>query len=120
MNKKGYKELSVWQKANDLAFWIYKISNEGALSEDFKLKDQLRRLVLIIPSNLAEGVERGTDKESIRFFHFAKGSLTELRTQLQIAYEVRQIDKGFFERIDVECAQLGKMIGALIEAMTQV
>jgi len=120
MGKKGSKELLVSQKANDLAFWIYKISNEGALSKDFRLRDQLRRSAVGIPSNLAEGDERDTHKESIKFFHFAKGSLAELRTQLQIAYEIGYIKKGFFERIDEECGQLGKMIGALIKARTHV
>ena len=89
MSKKGFKELIVWQKAKDLAVLIYKITLQNkALAQDFGLRDQLRRSVVSIASNLAEGDERETDREAVRFFYIAKGSLAELRTQLQIAYEI--------------------------------
>ncbi len=113
---KGFKELSVWQKGKDLAVKIYKISNQGALKEDFGLRDQIRRSAVSIPSNLAEGDERESDKESVRFFYIAKGSLAELRTQLQIAYEIGYIEKDVFNSLDQEYNMLGKMIGALIKS----
>jgi four helix bundle protein len=68
-----------------------------------------------IASNLAEGDERDTDKESVRFFYIAKGSLAELRTQIEIAYEIGYLKNQFYERIEAECITLGKMIGALIK-----
>jgi four helix bundle protein len=80
MGKEGFRGLVVWQKAKKLAVRIYKISNEGLLGKDFGFRDQIRRSAVSIPSNIAEGDERGTDKESIRFFYIAKGSLAELRT----------------------------------------
>ncbi len=119
MGKEGFKDLVVWQRAKDLAVWIYRVSNEGALARDFGLRDQIRRCAVSVPSNLAEGDERDTDKESIRFFYFAKGSLAELRTQMQIAFEIGYLKQGVFERIDEECKQLGKMIGALIKTRKQ-
>ena len=82
---KGFEELKVWQKAKDLAVLIYKITSDGKLSKDFGLRDQIRRSAVSIASNIAEGDERETDKESVRFFYIAKGSLAELRTQLMIA-----------------------------------
>jgi four helix bundle protein len=117
--KEGFKDLVVWQRAKDLAVLIYKVSNEGALARDFGLRDQIRRSAVSIPSNLAEGDERDTDKESIRFFHFAKGSLAELRTQMQIAFEIGYLKHGVFEKIDKECKHLGNMIGALIKTRKQ-
>jgi four helix bundle protein len=81
MGKKGFKDLVVWQKAKDLAVIIYRISNKTLLSKDFSLRDQIRRSAVSIASNIAEGDERDTDKESVRFFFIAKGSLAELRTQ---------------------------------------
>lgn len=86
MGRRGFKELIVWQRAKDLAVMVYKVTEKGALSRDFGLRDQIRRSAVSIASNLAEGDERDTDKESIRFFYIAKGSAAELRTQIQIAY----------------------------------
>jgi len=75
----------------------------------------MRRSAVSIASNLAEGDERDTDKESVRFFYIAKGSLAELRTQIGIAYEIGYIKKQLYESIEAECITLGKMIGALIK-----
>ena len=116
MLKKSFKDLAVWQRGKDLAVKIYKISGQGALKGDFGLRDQIRRSAVSIPSNLAEGDERDTDKDSVRFFYIAKGSLAELRTQLQIAYEIGYIDEDIFNNLDQEYRILGKMIGALIKA----
>lgn len=115
MGKKGFKDLIVWQKARDLALKVYRASEEGDLNRDFSLRDQMRRSAVSIPSNLAEGDERDTDKESVRFFYIAKGSLAELRTQIGIAYEIGYLKKQFYESIEAECVTLDKMIGALIK-----
>jgi four helix bundle protein len=114
MGKKGFKDLIVWQKAKDLAIKVYQASEEGDLNRDFGLRDQIRRSAVSIASNLAEGDERDTDKESVRFFYIAKGSLAELRTQIGIAYEIGYLKRPFYESIETECITLGKMIGALI------
>lgn len=68
MGRKGFKDLLVWQKAKELTVIIYKETRTGTLSRDFELRDQIRRSAVSIPSNIAEGDERDTDKESIRFF----------------------------------------------------
>ena len=115
MGKKGFQDLIVWQKAKNLAVNIYKISESGAMSRDFSLRDQIRRSAVSIASNLAEGDERDTDKESIRFFYIAKGSLAEFRTQTQIANEIGYLEKKIYEKIEAECNELGKMIGKLIK-----
>jgi len=115
MGKKGFKDLIVWEKAKNLAVKIYRVSEEGDLSQDFGLRDQIRRSAESIASNLAEGDERTTDKESVRFIYIAKGSLAELRTQIGIAYEIGYLKKQFYESIEGECITLGKMIGALIK-----
>ena len=115
MGKKGFKDLIVWQKAKDLAVKIYRMSENGALAREYSLRDQIRRSAVSIASNLAEGDERDTDKEAIRFFYVAKGSLAELRTQLQIASETGYVEKTFYEIADNDCEALGKMIGSLIQ-----
>jgi len=105
----------VWQQAKDLAVIVYRLSDVGALSKDYSLRDQIRRSVISIASNLAEGDERDTDKESVHFFYIAKGSLAELRTQTEIAHEISYLEKQSYENIEEKCALLGKMIGGLIK-----
>ena len=115
MGKKGFRDLNVWQKTRDLAVLIYQHSNKTLLSKDFSLRDQIRRSAISIASNIAEGDERDTDKESVRFFFIAKGSLAELRTQIEIAFKVGYLPEDEYHKIEGQCEELGKMIGRLIK-----
>lgn len=119
MGKKGFKKLLVWQKAKDLAVKIYLFTNKGELAKDFGLRDQIRRSAVSIPSNIAEGDERNSDKDAVRFFYIAKGSLAELRTQIQIASEVNLMKQNVFDEIESECQEIGKMLGGLIKARSK-
>jgi len=120
MGKNGYKDLIVWQKARDLAVLVYSITNQSTFKKDYGLSDQIRRAAVSVASNIAEGDERDTDKESVRFFFIAKGSLAELRTQIDIAYQVGYIDEKVFGDVEEKASQIGKMLGALIKSRTQV
>ena len=95
------------------------MSNGDMHGLDFGLKDQMRRSAVSVASNLAEGDERYTDKESIRYFYIAKGSVAELRTQLQIAHESGHLNKTIYETFEKEYDTLGKRIGRLIQARRQ-
>ena len=68
-----------------------------------------------IASNIAEGDERDTDKEAVRFFFIAKGSLAELRTQIEIASKIGYLPEDDYYKIEGQCEELGKMIGRLIK-----
>jgi len=116
VGSKGFKDLAVWQKAKDLAVLIYKVSKDEMKGVDFGLRDQIRRSAVSVASNLAEGDERDTDKESVRYFFIAKGSVAELRTQLQIAHESGHLNGTMYETFEKEYATLGKRIGKLIQA----
>jgi four helix bundle protein len=116
MSEYGYRNLMVWQKAKALAVEIYRLTKAEAISHDFSLIDQMRRSAVSVPSNIAEGDERKSDKDSIRFFHIAKGSLAELATQLEIAQEVGYFSSAQVGPLIAQCAELGKMLGALIRA----
>ena len=111
----GFKYLKIWQNAKDLSVRIYKITDEGQFSKDFGLRDQIRRSAVSIASNIAEGDERGTNKESVRFFFIAKGSLAEIRTQIQIAHEIGYFDETTYQELDSEYEKLGCMIGQIIK-----
>ena len=73
-----FQDLKVWQRAKDLAVYIYKLTGKGAFSKDFSLRDQIRRATVSIPSNIAEGDDLISDKQAIRHFYIAKGSAAEV------------------------------------------
>jgi four helix bundle protein len=119
VGKKGFKDLLVWQLAKDLAVRVYRISESQDLKKDFGLRDQIRRSAVSVASNLAEGDERSTDRDSVRFFFIAKGSIAEVRTQIQIACETGHLRKPEYDSLEAEYDQLAKMIGSLIRARSQ-
>jgi four helix bundle protein len=110
-----FMELKVWQRAKDLAVYIYKITREGDISKDFSFRDQIRRAAVSIPSNIAEGDELGSNKQAVRFFYIAKGSSAELLTQAVIALEIKYIDEEIFVHIKTECRAISGMLGRLIK-----
>ena len=119
MGKAGFRELLVWQAAKELAVRVYKLSRNGDLARDFSLRDQIRKSAVSIASNLAEGDERGSNKDGVRFFFIAKGSLAELRTQLQIASEIGFLDNGTYSALEMECGKIGRMLGSLIRSRSE-
>lgn len=119
MGKAGFRELKVWQRAKNLSVFIYKTTNVGGFSRDFGLRDQIRRAAVSIASNIAEGDERDTNKESVRFLHIAKGSLAELTAQIIIANEIGYLKHEESNNILEECNVIGKMLGALIKVRRQ-
>ena len=116
MTEYGYRGLVVWQKGKRLATDVYRLTKAETIKHDFSLIDQLRRSAVSVPSNIAEGDERKSDKDSVRFFHIAKGSLAELATQLEITHEVGYFTAAQIEPLIGQCVELGKMLGALIRA----
>ena len=109
-----FEELKVWQKGVDLAIAVYKVVKETALDKDFGLKDQMQRSSVSISSNIAEGDELDTQKQSIKFFYIAKGSCAELYTQLLIAEKVGYISKDQASKLKNECQEISAMLGKLI------
>ena len=115
----GFRELVVWQKSKALAVATYKLTSQGAFARDFGLRDQIRRAAVSVPSNIAEGDERDTNKDSVRFLYIAKGSLAELITQLEIAKEIGYLTESELAIFDGKCSEIGKMLGSLIKARSQ-
>jgi four helix bundle protein len=95
-----YKELDVWNAGLDFVVHVYQVTNKFPKEESYGLTSQIRRAVVSIPSNIAEGAARKSDKEFIQFLHIALGSLAEAETQLIIAERLKfahQIEKLFHE-----------------------
>jgi four helix bundle protein len=112
-------ELKVWQRSKELAVFIYRITNEGPFSKDFSLRDQIRRAAVSIPSNIAEGDELKTNKQSVQYFFVAKGSLAELLTQGLISFEIGYITEENFNHIKNECQAISSMLTRLIQARSK-
>ena len=77
-----FEQIEAWQEARRLTHALYELTSEGKFARDFGLKDQIRRAAVSVMSNIAEGFERGGDKEFIQFLSLAKGSAGEIRSQL--------------------------------------
>ena len=87
-----YKQLKVWQKAMRLVIQIYRATKNFPKHEQYGLISQMRRSVISIPSNIAEGHGRDSDKEFVRFLNIAKGSLYELDTQIEISKQLNYLN----------------------------
>ena len=88
-----HKDLMVWKKGIELVKNIYQITNSFPNSEQFGLTSQMRRCSVSIPSNIAEGCGRNSDKELIHFLYIALGSSSELETQIIISVELNFLEK---------------------------
>ena len=111
-----FEDLRVWQRAKDLAVFIYKLTDHGEFFKDFGLRDQIRRAAVSVPSNIAEGDELDSDKQSVRHFYIAKGSSAEVLTQAIISYEIDYITKETYNHIEQECKGISSMLMKLIKA----
>lgn len=114
MSSRGFRDLQAWQRAKALAVAVYQLTERGPFARDFALRDQMRRAVISVCSNLAEGDARQTDKESVQFFFVAKGSLAELSAQLEVAAAVHALVPAEIDPLAKECEEIAAMIRGLI------
>ncbi len=120
MGKGGFKSLKVWQKSKDLAVYIYRITDDGFFNKDYGLRDQIRRAAVSIARIIAEGDERDTDKEAVRYFYIAKGSSAEVLTQATIAHEIGYIKQVTFTETEQKCMEISSMLSKLISARSKL
>lgn len=115
MKIERFEDLEIWKESLGLVERIYLITNSNSkFNKDFCLRDQIRRAVISINSNISEGFERSNNNEFIRFLKIAKGSAGEVRAQLYIAYKIECLDKKDFEILYKETQILSKKIGGFI------
>jgi four helix bundle protein len=107
-----YEELDVWKRSTCLSIQIYKHLRE---LNDFGFKDQITRSGLSVPSNIAEGFDRESNKECVVFLSYSKGSCAELRTQIYIGIEIGYIDRTIGEKWIQETQEISLMLGGLIK-----
>jgi four helix bundle protein len=113
----SFEDLRVWQNGMSLVKQIYVITNEGKLSKDFGLRDQLRRASVSVPTNIAEGFERSSRKEYLNFLNFAKGSVGEVRSLLRVAVEVGYIEQSTYSQLYDRAIELSRMLSKQIQSI---
>src|SRR5438445_8247510 len=94
-----FEEIEAWKKARLLTRDIYQVTAKGDFARDFGLRDQIRRASVSAMSNIAEGFERDGNKEFIQFLSNAKGSTSEVRSQLYVALDAGFIDEKKFQEL---------------------
>lgn len=112
----NFQKLHVWQLAKALAVRIYRLTHSPEFPKDFGFKDQIQRSAVSIPSNIAEGDELETDKQSVKFFYIAKASSAELLTQIIIGNEIGYINKKDADSLTDDCKIISVMLTKLIKA----
>lgn len=112
---KTYKELLAWQKGMSLVKKVYAVTEDFPRTEQYRLVDQLTRAVVSVPSNIAEGFGRSTNKDFAHFLSQARGSLFEVETQLLISKDLGYVG-GVSELLE-DIAELGKILNGLIRKL---
>lgn len=114
---KNYKELKVWQKAYQLCLDLYKITAAFPNDEKFGLTSQIRRAVVSIPSNIAEGYGRKTTTDYLRFLYIAYGSTCELETQVMLSKDLDYMDSKPVKSILGKTNEVERMLKSLIKSL---
>ncbi len=109
----SYRKLNVYQAARELVKDIYEMSGRFPKEEKYALSDQMRRAVISIPSNIAEGTAKASPKEQFHFLEISYGSLMELMCQTEIAFDLLYINTEQFEQIESEIGTIYKMLSSM-------
>ncbi len=115
MKIERFEDFEVWQLARILVKDIYTISKEKNISKDFGFTGQIQRCAVSIMANIAEGFERSSKKEFIRFLNISKASCGELRSHLYIALDIDYIDKSKFDNLYNQSEAISKSLAGFIK-----
>ena len=114
MKYKKFEELPIWKSALEVTKLIYDLTSNSKWSKDFGLRDQIRRAIVSVSSNIVEGFEKSNNNEFIRFLKMSKGSAGETRNQLHIALAVGYISIEEFNFVNEKLEELSARIGGFI------
>ncbi len=109
-----FEDIRAWQAAREAVNAVYEISSKGLFAKNFSLRDQIRRAAISIPSNIAEGFSRQSNKEFIQFLFVAKGSAAEVQSQLYAALDQDYISQEEFDNISEGLEVVSKQISRFI------
>ena len=110
-----FEDLEAWQVARRLVNLIYEAARKASMARDYGFVDQIRRAVLSVMNNVAEGFERGSNKEFVKFLFIARASVGEVRSMLYIACDQGYITDTEFERLHKDCVRCSQLCWGLIK-----
>jgi four helix bundle protein len=113
----SFEDLKAWKLARELVHAVYLLTNEAGFDRDWALKDQLRRAAVSSMANVAEGFERGSSQEFIRFLYMARGSAGEVRSQLYAAGDLEYIGQADFERVQKQAIGVSQIVYRFIQSL---
>ena len=117
MAGQSYRDLVVWQKSMRLVTETYLVTEAFPKSEMFGLTSQLKRAVISVPSNIAEGQGRDSTKEFLHHLSIAYGSLMEVETQIQIAANLSYIMQSEADKLTDKCGEVGRLLNGLLRSL---
>lgn len=109
----SFRSLEVYKKSREFVKEIYNLLDKFPKREQFALSDQLRRAVISVPSNIAEGLSRRSHKENLHFIEISYGSLMEVLCQCEIALDLKYIEEGEFQQIETRIQVISKLLSGL-------
>ena len=113
----SYRDLTVWQRATELAALVYELTARLPRKETYGLSSQLQRAAVSIPSNIAEGHARESTKEYLRYLLVSRGSMAELETQLLLCQKLQLLSKQDVEHALIVSDEIGRMIRGLQQSL---
>lgn len=119
MKVEKFEDLEIWIIARELCKFIFEITEKLPFSKDYKFRDQIRSASGSIMDNIAEGFERGGNKEFMQFLSIAKGSCGETRSQSYRAFDFNYINQDSFDKINIQSINLSKKISSLMSYLKQ-
>jgi four helix bundle protein len=115
--EKPHKKLDAWKESINLVMLVYELTRQFPKNEIFGLISQLRRAVISIPGNIAEGAARQTRREFVQFLYIARGSLSEVDTYIEIAQRLGYIERGAIAMVEKKLVDVDKIITGLIQSL---
>lgn len=112
--EKSHKRLDVWQKSFELVKLIYEVTKKFPSEEKYGLVSQMRRSAISVPSNIAKGAARQTNKDSLQFFIVARSSLSELDTQIELSYSLKMINSADYQLLAKQINVVDSLLSGFI------
>ena len=109
-----FEDIEAWQLGRELTRRVYDVTRDGRFSRDYGLRDQIQRAAVSVTSNVAEGFERGSQREFVRFLLIAKGSAGEVRSQLYVALGLDYIESDTFDELYDLATRTSRKLAALV------
>jgi len=114
-----FEDILAWQKARELTREIYVHAKAGLFAKDFGLRDQIQRAAVSIMGNVAEGFDRGGDKEFIQFLSISKGSCGEVKSHLYVALDQQYVDATQFNQLSSSADGVGRLLAGFMAYQKQ-